>query len=174
MRPPLPKGSNPLSPEICARRADVFARLTDHYNANSAPAGMAGTGADDRFAIYAYAGPAAIGGEPPREVARCSSLKRAEIVAQTYLERGWRVDCAFDLDTLDGELPPLEVGDEVIDIDGELRTIEDIVTESEEDSRRKLIVSTSDGLAEIYEDETDEDGGVRRNAPESRWPVRHQ
>lgn len=163
----LPKGTIPLMPDVIEQRAQRFARLVEHYENAAVDNRLPGGGEHDRYAVLARcAGPT----DNIWRFTRVSSFARAEVNAMACVKHGWEVECAFDLDILDGPTPALQVGDEVLSDDG-MRWLSIEATQRRYSDGSRVILHTAEGF--VFEDETDEDGGVRRNTPDPRWPVRH-
>lgn len=153
------------SPRI-AIWTERFNRLLEHYDANTLDPGQRLLPGLDRYGRFALV----ITNSTGYVIARTSSLIRCEVAAVEALAQGMKILCAHDLGTLDGSPPALEPGDEVLDENGEWRTIIEALDGI--DSRRMLVFDADDANAYIYEDETDEDGGVHRKR-DDRWPVKH-
>lgn len=85
-----------------------FERLREHYSAAGHDQSVPGADRHGRYAVLAECGD-----RPYRELIRCSSRARAQMVCAAQMAAGWKVLALFDIDTLAGDEPPIQDGDTV-------------------------------------------------------------
>lgn len=173
--------ANAITPQEAERRKrfNRLAQSIEDYNCRECVGHdqtRPGASRDGRYAVHA------MGDEGRSELTRCNGRERAQIVAESHMDQGWQVQALYDLDTLAGEPPTIDEGDEVEYAPGDVvyRFTVDHVEEEliEGEVGRYLCLIENGRTSDSYDDydhrvhECDVTV-VERGEPDERLPVKY-